>query len=189
MRERREIEEVDDEGRRRTETVSEEAPAGAPAGDGEARRAELIDRDEQVATTHEPGRWDLARGWVRTLSVWIVVALVIVQTLLLFRLGFLLANANPDNGFVNFIYDVSRPLVEPFEGIISPASVNGGVFDPATFIGMIVYLVVAILALLILWALTARPSHGDTHITSRSRHSVRSDVRGTGSGGREGGNA
>ena len=48
-----------------------------------------------------------------------MVALAVVETLLVGRLAFLLAEANANNGFVNFIYDVSKPLAEPFQGIVA----------------------------------------------------------------------
>ena len=99
------------------------------------------------------GGWNLARGWVRSLGAVIMVALAVVETLLLGRLGFLLAEANANNGFVNFIYDVSKPLAEPFQGIVA----NSGNLEYASVIAMGVYAVAALLLIAALFAITAGP--------------------------------
>lgn len=125
--------------------------------------------EEQV--THSPaGGWNLARGWVRSLGAVIMVALAVVETLLVFRLGFLLAEANSSNGFVNFIYDVSKPLAAPFQGIIA----DSGNLEFASPIAMVVYAVAALLLIAALFAITAGPSAaGEKVVTSRSQQSDR----------------
>ncbi|MDO8616881.1 MAG: hypothetical protein Q7T33_14285 [Dehalococcoidia bacterium] len=128
--------------------------------------------EEQVV--HSPaGGWNLARGWVRSLGALIMVALAVVETLLVFRLGFLLAEANANNGFVNFIYDVSKPLAEPFQGIVA----NSGNLEYASPIAMGVYAVAALLLIAVLFAVTAGPSAiGEKIVSSRTQQSDR-DVR------------
>jgi hypothetical protein len=144
--------------------------------DDDAENTAVTDEETVV---YAPNSWDLARGWVRTLTLWVALGLVIVETLLAFRFGFLLANANQNNGFVDFIYDTSDPLAEPFEGIASTSAVDGGVFDPATLIAMIVYAVAAVLVLLVIWASTAGPaSTSGRRIASRSHWSAREDPHG-----------
>ena len=103
-----------------------------------------------------------------------LVAVAVVEAALGFRLGLLLAGANPSNGFVDFIYDVSGPLVYPFEGIVSNGTVDGGVFEPASLIAMIVYLVAGLILVAILWVLMAGPSPtGERSVASSStRRSV-----------------
>jgi uncharacterized protein YggT (Ycf19 family) len=120
---------------------------------------------------HSPaGGWNLARGWVRSLGAVIMVALAVVETLLVFRLGFLLAEANSSNGFVNFIYDVSKPLAAPFQGIIS----DSGNLEFAAPIAMLVYAVAALLLIAALYAVTAGPSAaGEKVVTSRTQQSDR----------------
>lgn len=157
---RRRIEEVDEDGRRKT-VVTEE-----PAGEEHHREREVVGEEEVVHA--RPGIADITRGWIRMLSIWVAVAVTVVEALLAFRLGFLLANANPNNGFVDFIYDITGPMVEPFQGIAAERSVNGGVLEPATAIAMGVYLVAALLLVMVLWALTAWP-WSDTVVT-RTRH-------------------
>lgn len=149
----RQDEEMRDEGGPRT--AVEERPV--------ARNESVV--EEQVV--HSPaGGWNLARGWVRSLGALIMVALAVVETLLVFRLGFLLADANANNGFVNFIYDVSKPLAAPFQGIIA----DSGNLEFASPIAMVVYAVAALLLIAALFAITAGPSAaGEKVVTSRTQ--------------------
>ncbi len=132
---------------KRTETIEQERgrnATGAPEREYveepvHAARNE-VDAEEQV-TTATPSAWSVARGWIGVFAAWIGIALAVVEVILGFRLGFLLANANPSNSFVDFIYDVSDPLTDPFQGIVSNRSVDGGVFEPASLVTMLVYLV------------------------------------------------
>jgi len=125
--------------------------------------------EEQVVHS-SAGGWNLARGWVRSLGAVIMVALAVVETLLIGRLGFLLAEANASNGFVNFIYDVSKPLAAPFQGIVA----NSGNLEYASPIAMGVYAVAALLLIAVLFAITAGPSSaGEKVVTSRTQQSER----------------
>lgn len=132
-----------------------------------------IARDESVVeeqVVHSPaGGWNLARGWVRSLGAVTMAALAIVEALLVFRLGFLLANANANNGFVNFIYDVSKPFAEPFQGIIA----DTGNLEYASPIAMVVYAVAAMLLIAVLFAITSGPSSSGETVTSRTQQSKR----------------
>jgi len=127
--------------------------------------------EEQITRS---GGWNLARGFVRTFGLWVLAALAIVETLLGFRLGFLLAGANSANGFVDFIYDVSKPLANPFGGIATNRTIDGGVFESASLIAMIVYAVGAMLLIAVLWAMTAFPSPTrERSAVTRTRHQER----------------
>jgi uncharacterized protein YggT (Ycf19 family) len=133
-----------------------------------------IARDESVVeeqVVHSPaGGWSMARDWVRSLGALIMVALALVEALLVFRLGFLLAEANAANGFVNFIYDVSKPLAAPFQGIVA----DSGNLEFAAPIAMAVYAVAAFLLIAALYAVTSGPSAaGETVVTSRTKQSER----------------
>ena len=133
-----------------------------------------IVRDDSVVeeqVVHSPvGGWNLARGWIQSLGGAIFVALAVVETLLVFRLGLLLAKANATNGFVNFIYDISRPLAAPFQGIIA----KSGNLEYASLIAMGVYAVAALLLVAALAAITAGPSSGgDKVVSSRTQQSER----------------
>jgi uncharacterized protein YggT (Ycf19 family) len=132
-----------------------------------ARNASVV--EEQVV--HEPaGGWNLARGWVRSLGAMIMVALALVEVLLVGRVGFLLAEANANNGFVNFIYDVSKPLAAPFQGIVA----DSGNLEFASPIAMVVYAVAALLLIATLYAVTAGPGSAGVKVTTaRTQHSER----------------
>lgn len=71
----------------------------------------------------------------------------IVEALLAFRFIFKLLGANPENGFVAFMYSLSGIFTSPFSGIFDPY-ISGGlaaksVLEPATLIAMAVYALVA----------------------------------------------
>ena len=154
---RRRDEEIKDESGRRT--VAEDSPI--------ARDDSVV--EEQVVRS-PAGGWNLARGWVRSLGAVIMAALAVVETLLVFRLGFLLADANSNNGFVNFIYDISKPLAAPFQGIVA----DTGNLEYASPIAMGVYAVAALLLIAVLFAITAGPSAaGEKTVTSRTQQSER----------------
>ncbi|HEY7268999.1 MAG TPA: hypothetical protein VH951_04155 [Dehalococcoidia bacterium] len=93
--------------------------------------------------------------WFRLWNAWLMVALGFVEALLAFRLGFLLAGANPQNGFVDLVYHFSKPLVAPFNGIIAPDKLGTtGVIEPSILVAMVVYIVAAVLTVSIAWAIT-----------------------------------
>ena len=117
---RRQDEEMADESGRRT------AVADRPI----ARDDSVVEQQVMHSTA---GGWNLAQGWVRSMGAVIMAALAIVEALLVGRLGFLLAGANSNNGFVNFIYDVSKPLASPFQGIVA----NTGNLEYASSIAMV----------------------------------------------------
>ncbi|MEX0800065.1 MAG: hypothetical protein WD379_02480 [Dehalococcoidia bacterium] len=154
--------------RRQDEEIADESGQRPVAEDLSIARDDSV-VEEQVV--HSPaGGWNLARGWVRSLGAVILVGLAVIETLLVFRLGFLLAEANPSNGFVNFIYDVSKPLAKPFQGIVA----NSGNLEFASPIGMVVYAVAALLLIAVLFAITSGPSAaGEKVVTSRTQQSKR----------------
>jgi hypothetical protein len=122
------------------------------------------DRDYRES---EPGAKEVARPFVGMISAVIIVSLLIVEILLGTRLAFQLGEANPQNNFVEFVYDTSGPLVEPFADIMSvEIQDDGGVYDPNILIAMGVYLVAGMLTLAVLWALTGpflNRRHGTTY--------------------------
>ena len=171
MTTRRVEEEVDADGRRRVTAYEDATDYEVDAMDRE------VAGEEEVVETQPPS-WNIARGWLRTLGAFVAVAFAAVETVLLFRFGFLLAGANPANGFVDFIYDLTDGMVKPFDNIIASDSVGDGVFEPATVIAILVYATVAFFVLMLIWAASSAPSpSGDRAITTRSRHRTR-ELRG-----------
>jgi hypothetical protein len=160
----RRVEEIDTNGRRRA-TVDEE-PATTEREDVEAVGEERVVHSDP---------WNVARGFARTIGLLALAMLAIVETMLGFRLAFLAAGANPANSFVDFIYDATDWLVEPFGGIVTNEAVEGGgTFESATLIAMIVYAVAALLFVMLLWAITSFPSPAGTRSSViRTRRSER----------------
>jgi len=70
----------------------------------------------------------------------------IIEIVLLFRLFFKLLGANAANAFVHGIYYITQPFVGLFEGIFSRVATgenNAAVFEPATFIAIIIVALIA----------------------------------------------
>ena len=164
---RRSTEEVEDEHGREVRAVEESVDH--PARDD----AEIV--SDRAVSSASPGGASVARRLMTSLALLIGVAAALVATLLGFRLAFLMTEANAANSFVDLIYDVTDPLVEPFQGIIANDTLNnGGVFEPATVIAMVVYLLAAVfLIAVILIAAAGMGPDRDTVVTSRSRQRER----------------
>jgi len=157
---RRRIEEYEDDHGRYVTAVQEREPIDESD----------LQTEEQVTSTTADS-WSVARGWIHVVALWMGVALAAVETILGFRLAFLLAGANANNGFVSFIYDTTDPLAEPFQGIIPNEAGNDGILEPATLIAMLVYLVAAALLMAAIFVITSGPSsRGERLVTSRTRH-------------------
>lgn len=101
-------------------------------------RSEQVDWHPSVGSAYEVA--EVSRG-VQLVNY----LLTITETLLLFRFVFRLFGANSGNGFVNFIYDLTSPLVAPFRGIFASPAESGAVFDSAAVLAMLVYAVLAYL--------------------------------------------
>ncbi|MBX4188157.1 MAG: YggT family protein [Candidatus Doudnabacteria bacterium] len=76
-----------------------------------------------------------------TQVVWYITG--IIETLLGLRFILRLIGANPGAGFVDAVYTITAPLVQPFNNIVRNASTGGSVFDWNTLIAMIVYWLLA----------------------------------------------
>jgi hypothetical protein len=76
------------------------------------------------------------------------VTIAIIETILGFRFVFKLAGANPANGIVAFLYNISDLLVSGFASIFSPSTYNGfetvSIFEPGTLIAMVVVALIAL---------------------------------------------
>lgn len=81
----------------------------------------------------------------------------IVLTLLGLRFVLKLFGANPANGFVDWIYETSRQLMEPFLGIFpAPRLENGFVLELSTLFAIIIYAIIAMLLVaLVQWLIAA----------------------------------
>lgn len=81
----------------------------------------------------------------------------VIEVILAFRFIFKLLGADPDSGFVKFIYGITQWFVGLFEGIFSKVATSGlevkSIFEPATLIAM---LVVGLIAWLVMVIMTPR---------------------------------
>jgi len=85
---------------------------------------------------------DDSPGVLAARVVWFVAGVLL--TLLAFRFVFIMLGANPNNGFVNFIYTVSHPFAAPFFGIFGYTQTLGNArVEWTTLIAMAVYALVA----------------------------------------------
>jgi hypothetical protein len=70
-----------------------------------------------------------------------------IEILILFRLVFKITGANPESGFVGFIYAFSDIFVFPFRAIFGNTTTIGAettaIFEPASLIAIGVYAVIA----------------------------------------------
>lgn len=155
---------------------------------GVVRETVVEERVEPVADTHmhasvddsvgeseyvsEYRPWDFARGWLRFTQSIILFGLLLVETALAFRLVFALSASNAANGFVGFIYDVTGPLVAPFEGIASESASGDGVFEPQTLIAMAVWALAALIVIAFLNIVMSAPTPDERTVTRERRSHV-----------------
>ena len=112
-----------------------------PVGNGIAEVQQVQQQQPLVAENPVPGQMRRVRRNISSI-IWYLCGVMVV--LLAFRFVLELLGANPANGFVHFIYDVSYPLVAPFLGMFG-YTVKYGVawLDLYSAIAVAVYLVVA----------------------------------------------
>jgi hypothetical protein len=101
----------------------------------------------------------------------VALAGLAVLALLSVRLAFELGEANRANNFVEFIFDITGPLVAPFQGIADVRTLDGGgVFDPATAIAMGVYLLATALTMMLIGTIAGMLAASDEGpVVHRSR--------------------
>ena len=73
----------------------------------------------------------------------VYAVLAIIETLLALRFLFLLLGAQTSNAIVNFVYNASYPLVQPFIGMFDTAIDGVQQFSVATLVAMAFYALLA----------------------------------------------
>jgi hypothetical protein len=149
--------------------ASETRPVGGRHDDGTYDHREAAANTRDVRTTYKDG-FTLARAWMRTFNLFVGFLLLVLETLLAFRLAFQLAGANSANGFVDFIYDVSHPFQAPFAGIANHSTSGSTVFEPETVIAMAVWAAVTILVVVFVNVITTAPAPSERESVSRDRY-------------------
>ncbi|HEU5330708.1 MAG: YggT family protein [Thermomicrobiales bacterium] len=85
----------------------------------------------------------------------------VIEILIALRILLKLLAANPNAGFAQFIYSVTRPLVAPFEGIVgTPSASNGSVFEVSSVLAIIIYLILSWIIVRLLQLVIDRPASG-----------------------------
>jgi hypothetical protein len=78
-------------------------------------------------------------------AVWYVLGFI--EILLAFRFVLKLLGANPESGFVSFIYSITGVLTAPFDSIFGVTSAESGaiesVFEPSILVAAAVYAIIA----------------------------------------------
>lgn len=118
------------------------------------RKTTTVTTDQPLASETVPAERHTEETYAGTVAdkrsvaqnvVWYILGLI--EALLALRFIMKLAGANPNNGFVDLIYSISGVLVAPFQTIFGTPTVQTGavqsVFEPATIVAAIVYLLVA----------------------------------------------
>lgn len=100
---------------------------------------DAVERTHQV---HDPQAAEDHKKDVASRIVWFIAGVIL--SLLALRFLFALLGANAANGFANFIYTVTYPLVAPFFGLFQ-YDLDSGVarFETYTLVAMVIYLLVA----------------------------------------------
>lgn len=92
-------------------------------------------------------------SWSPARAVWLLLAAV--ETLIGLRVLLVFLAADPASGFMQFILDITGPLVRPFAGIFANRAVAGGVLEIASLVAMLVYWLAAWLLIRLLVSLSA----------------------------------
>jgi hypothetical protein len=92
--------------------------------------------------------------------VWFLFGLFAIFLILRFVLK--LSGANSNNGFVSFIYSVSKVLSAPFDSIFGVSTVTAGstksVFEPSILVAIVIYALIA-WGIVKLINITSNPNH------------------------------
>ena len=137
-----------------------------------------VTHDDDVHTTAESDTYversrsglafDSVAGRINAVLFALLLAL---ETLLALRFTLVAFGANPESGFVDFILDVSRPFVAPFDDVFNNRTWDKGIIEVNTLLAMGVYFLGYLLVMLLVNALVPRMYHGtDTAHSSRTTH-------------------
>ncbi len=134
----------------RTTRTTRGEPIAPPASED---RAAAPVYEESVMTDRRVGYLDSLP--VRVNAVLLAV-LAIVEGLIGLRFALLATGASATSGFVEFIYDVSWPLVRPFSNAFTNRTTDSGIIEVSSLLAIGVWLLVFLLVTLLINALLPR---------------------------------
>jgi YggT family protein len=156
---------------RSSEPYDEEVVARIEQQDVVGPGGQVIRQDVAVAEFVDNVEARQSRAlWLENLIYFIFggIALLIAMRVLLKAIG-----ANPDNGFTNFIYQLSRLFVAPFLTMVNPIELSEtAVFEVASVLAIIIYMILAWLLVRLMVLLFNRPATGvsATRAVGRQNH-------------------
>lgn len=112
----------------------------------------LDDRDREVYDNPTPSPTRAAASGLSFVAWIVYIIATIIVGLLIIRFVLLLLGANPLNGFANFIYSVTKPLIAPFNGLFSYGDIVAGQsrFEVTTLVAIVVYSLIAFILVKVL---------------------------------------
>lgn len=74
-------------------------------------------------------------------GIWYVLG--VLETVIALRIFLKASGANPESGFVSFVYGLSQPLISPFSSMFRTVTEGNFSFELSSFVAGIVYLLIA----------------------------------------------
>jgi YggT family protein len=93
--------------------------------------------------------------WVSTLTGFLFT---ILEGLIGLRIVLKLIDANAQNAFASFVYNITALFVAPFTGLIGNPAMGGNVLEITSLVALVVYVLVAAVIIRLIWLLFYHPS-------------------------------
>lgn len=124
-------------------------------------RHESYRTDDVVVADDAPRANDY--GIAGRINMLLVTVLVALEGLLALRFTLVAFGANRSSGFVDFVLNISRPFVRPFDGAFANRTWDSGIIEVSTFLAMGIFALIFGIAAMLLAAVLPR-------VTGYNRH-------------------
>ena len=116
---------------------------------------------QDVGTAAIVDRVEARRSTADWLSGMLSLIIGVIAILIAIRVVLKLLAANTESGFTRFIYNVTGPLVGPFQNIFgTPAAGNGATFEISSILAIAIYLLAGWLLIKLVHLVIDRPTSG-----------------------------